>query len=452
MTAPVFLVKGSDAMFRDRVVDEVVAEALGADDRTLALEEITIPGRAAAGTGTSTGTGAAGDDPDAPGGAEGREAAIAAVLNAAESPPFMTEHRVVVVRDTGALTAGDVDGLLRYLDDPLDTTVLVFVAGGGTIPPSLTKKLKEVGADERAPKSEKTADVLIGEAHEAGLLLTADAAKLIGSHLGEDAGRVAALVDVLDAAFGAGVQLTVDDVSPYLGETGGVPSYQLTNAIESANPAGALEILHRLLTVTTPQQPKPMHPLQVVAMLTGYFRRVLRLDDPAIRSSADAIAALGGKVKEFPARKALDQARALGADGIRQAFDALYQADLDLKGARHPGDCGDGGAGGAPGPIGRSQRKPRPERTPLARIRDQDPDDAFARFIRREVRRAAWFLWMRLLDAALSSRFCARRTASTASSAPESRAWPADFTRVFSSERTAWLRTRRRSFERLRLI
>jgi DNA polymerase III subunit delta len=332
VTAPVFLVKGSDAMLRDRVVDEVVAQALGADDRTLALEEITIPGRAAAGTGAGAGT--AGDDPDAPGGAESREAAIAAVLNAAESPPFMTEHRVVVVRDTGALTAGDVDGLLRYLDDPLDTTVLVFVAGGGTIPPSLTKKLKEVGADERAPKSEKTADVLIGDAHEAGLLLTADAAKLIGSHLGEDAGRVAALVEVLDAAFGAGVQLTVDDVSPYLGETGGVPSYQLTNAIESANPAGALEILHRLLTVTTPQQPKPMHPLQVVAMLTGYYRRVLRLDDPAIRGSADAIAALGGKVKEFPARKALDQARALGTDGIRQAFDALYQADLDLKGAR----------------------------------------------------------------------------------------------------------------------
>jgi DNA polymerase-3 subunit delta len=39
-------------------------------------------------------------------------------------------------------------------------------------------------------------------------------------------------------------------------------------------------------------------------------------------------------VKEYPARKALAQARALGTDGIRQAFDALFQADLDLKGAR----------------------------------------------------------------------------------------------------------------------
>jgi len=63
----------------------------------------------------------------------------------------MTEHRIVVVRDTGALTAGDVDGIVRYLDDPLDTTILVFVAGGGTMPPALTKKLKEVKAQEHAP-------------------------------------------------------------------------------------------------------------------------------------------------------------------------------------------------------------------------------------------------------------------------------------------------------------
>ncbi len=39
-------------------------------------------------------------------------------------------------------------------------------------------------------------------------------------------------------------------------------------------------------------------------------------------------------MKEYPARKALDGARALGVDGLRQAFDALHQADLDLKGAR----------------------------------------------------------------------------------------------------------------------
>ena len=210
----------------------------------------------------------------------------------------------------------------------------MFVAGGGTIPAALSKQLKEVKAQERAPESEKTDKVLIGSAHEAGLLLSPDAATLISSHLGEDAGRVAALVDVLAAAYAPDVRLGVDDVTPYLGEAGAVPSYLLTNAIEEGDPAGALETLHRLLTVSSAQQPKPMHPLQVMGLLNGYYRRILRLDDSSVRSGADAVAALGGKVKEYPARKALTQARALGAGGIRQAFDALFQADLDLKGAR----------------------------------------------------------------------------------------------------------------------
>jgi DNA polymerase-3 subunit delta len=318
-----YLVKGTDPALRERVLDELVAELLGDDDPTLALEEITIPGRATVG-----------DDPEAPSGAEGRDAAVAAVLHAAGSPPFMTEHRVVVVRDVGALAAGDVDGIVRYLDDPLDTTILVFVAGGGTMPPALTKKLKGVKAEERAPESEKTDKVLIAAAHAAGVLLAPDAAQLISSHLGDDAGRVATLVDVLAAAFPSGTSVTADAVRPYLGEAGAVPSYQLTNAIESGDAAAALETLHRLLTVSSPQQPKPMHPLQIMGLLNGYYRRILRLDDPSVRSAADAVVALGGKVKEYPARKALGQARALGSSGIRQAFDALFQADLDLKGAR----------------------------------------------------------------------------------------------------------------------
>src|SRR4051795_4292454 len=72
--------------------------------------------------------------------------------------------------------------------------------------------------------------------------------------------------------------------------------------------------------------------------------------------------------------------------------------------------------------------------------------------MRRDVRRAAWFLWIRPRDAALSMRFCARRTAAGALSSPLSIAAVATLVRVLSSERTAWLRTWRRSFDRFRLI
>ncbi|HUF84925.1 MAG TPA: hypothetical protein VMQ81_10080, partial [Acidimicrobiia bacterium] len=70
----VHLVRGDDPVLRDEVLSRLVGELIGSDDRTLAVEELTVPGRAAPG-----------EEPDesAPGGAEGRELVVAAALNAA---------------------------------------------------------------------------------------------------------------------------------------------------------------------------------------------------------------------------------------------------------------------------------------------------------------------------------------------------------------------------------
>ncbi|MGH8985781.1 MAG: DNA polymerase III subunit delta [Acidimicrobiia bacterium] len=321
----VHLVRGEDPILRDEVLSRLVDELAGGDDRTLAVEELTVPGRAAAGDG----------DGDEPGGAEGREQVIAATLNAAQSPPFMTQRRVVVLRDAGNLAAGDVEPLVAYLADPMETTALVLVVGGsGRLPANLTKALKTADASEVGPKAEKTIDVLTEHARDAGLDLRPETRKLVAAHLGENAGRVPQLVEVLSAAFGAGATLDVDDVEPYLGEVGAVPGYELTNAIEAGDVPGALATLHRMMTATGPRQARPMHPLQVLGLLQSYYRRILRLDDPELRTPADAVAALGGRIKEYPARKALAQARALRASGLRQGYDHLAQADLDLKGKR----------------------------------------------------------------------------------------------------------------------
>lgn len=325
------LVKGSDPVLRDRVLDDVIDQALGDDDRSFALEEFTVPGRGGSGRSEGADDGE-GSEPTGAGETD-RDGVVQAVLTAASSPPFMTASRVVVVRDAGNLLKAHTDAFAGWLDDPLDTTVLVFVAGGGATT-TLEKVLKAAGADVRAPKHEDTHDVLLDAAHDAGVLLTKDAAARIESHLASDAGRALGLVDILANAADAGTRLDVDDIEPYLGAEGGVAPYLLTNAIEAGDAAAALEVLHRLLTVQTGQPPRPMHPLQVMGMITSYFRRVMRVDDPAIRSKEDAAAAIGGKTSPWQAGKALDAARALGSEGIREAFDALAQADLDMKGAR----------------------------------------------------------------------------------------------------------------------
>lgn len=321
----VHIVKGSDPTLRADELERVITELLGDDDRSLALEEISLPTRRSAGPDDGHD-----EDPTAtadPGGI------VAAILNAAQSPPFMTQRRIVVIWDYEQIPAGELGPLVDYLADPLDTTELVFVTGGGRVPKALATALKAAGAETVGPQSEKTADVLAEALTVAGLRLHADATTLVVGHVGEDAGRIGALVDVLAGAYGRGAELASQDVESYLGEAGSVPVWQLTNRIEDGNVAGALEALHRLLTATTPKAPRPMHPLQVTGLLQSRYRRLLRVDDPGVSSTEDAHAALGGKGSTFPARKALEASRALGTEGLRRVIDLLHSADLDLKGA-----------------------------------------------------------------------------------------------------------------------
>ncbi len=315
----VHLVKGDDPILRDQEVTRLVAELLGDADRTMALEDLTVPARGMA-EGDATG-------------ADARMAVVDGVLNAAATLPFGSDRRVVVLREIGLLAAAEVAPLVRYVEDPFESTELVLVVGGGRTAKAIEDAVRKHGS-AHAPDATKPQDVLAHELADAQLDLRPDAAKALLAHVGSDAGLVPSIVDTLAAAHGPGSTLGADEVVPYLGGQGSVPVWDLTNAIEKGDVATALEVLQRMLTVTSPTQPTTDHPLRILGLLHSQYRKLLVLDDPSIRSAEDAATALGGRTSPNAARFRLRQARALGTDGLRQAFDHLARADLDIKGER----------------------------------------------------------------------------------------------------------------------
>lgn len=329
MSGAVYLVQGSDPTLRDEARRELEQELVGDGDRSLIVEDFTVPGAA---TGADAG-GEPAPELDADDGIDPKLTVVHAACDAASSPPFLSELRVVVLHDIGGLRRKDQYGpVLAYLENPMPTTAFVLVAGGGAAPKALLDAAKKAGS-VRGPESETTADVIATHARDAGLHLTPDARRAIAEHLGEDAGRVPAILAVLDSAFGPEVPISAPDVEPYLGAAGSVPVYELANRIDRGDVAGALESLRRMLETPSKRDGKAMHPLQVLALLHNHYRRMLRLDDPTIRGEADAHAALGGKGSPYGAKKAWQQADRLGHDGITRAFDLLARADLDCKGA-----------------------------------------------------------------------------------------------------------------------
>jgi len=317
LAAPIHLVKGDDPVLIGDAVGDLVGALVGDGDRSLMVEEHD----------------AASYEDDR------GDYAISPLVDAAQTPPFLTERRVVVGRHGAVFSTGDsVAPLVAYLADPLPTTALVVVwekgprSGSRTaaVPKKLSDAVKAAGGvvhDTKPGTGKQRTAWLDGQLRDAPVRLDPSARSLLAEHLGEDVGRLRGLLGMLASSFGAGTELRASDIEPYLGDAGDVAPWDLTDAIDRGDAKTALEVLARMLGAGR-------HPLQITASLHGHYGRMLRLDGSGAGSEAQAAEVLGIKGSTFPARKALDQTRALGPARIHEFVLLLADADLDLRGAK----------------------------------------------------------------------------------------------------------------------
>jgi DNA polymerase-3 subunit delta len=298
----VWLVDGGDATLVAEAIRALVDDLVGATDRSLVVEDF-----------------------------RGDEVELGSVVDACQTPPFLSDRRIVVLRDVGRWRTDEVGPLLAYLDAPLETSALVLGAGGGPTAPKLVAAVKKHGHVMATTVTGRDARGWVRDRLRASSLrLDAEAESRLEAHLGEDVSRLGAIIDVLVAAHGEGAHLGGDDIEPYLGEAGTVAPWDLTDAIDLGRTEVALTLLHRLIGAGE------RHPLVVVSILHRHLANMLRIDAPGIRTEAAAATALGiakGR-STYPAKKALTARRRYGSAGVAEAIVLLAAAELDLKGAR----------------------------------------------------------------------------------------------------------------------
>ena len=291
------ILHGDDDVLLGSAVSEKVRELIADGDRSLMLDEFS------------------------------GEYLMGAVVDAASTPPFFTERRVVVAHQHEGTNSDDVDQLAAYLANESESTDLVIVWHKGRIPKALTDAVKAAGgrsvdvmppsraADRRSWWEEQVA--------VSGLRLDARAMALLVEWLGEDVGRFESVAATLRSAFGT-APITADLLEPFLGERGDVKPWDLTDAIDAGNTTKALMVARRMMSAGD------RHPLQLMTQLHNHFSRLAKLDGPAIGGTGDVEALTG--VKGFQAEKALKSYRNLGSAGVKRAFELLSEADLDLRG------------------------------------------------------------------------------------------------------------------------
>lgn len=291
-------VTGTDASLVAEEAHKVIDELAGGQDHTLVVEELRMS----------------------------EEVPATAIVDACRTPPFLGDRRVVVVRDAGALDADGAAAVLDYLSDPLETTSLVLVEGGGKVPTKLVNAVKKVGrvvAIGDLSKDAARRSWVDDHLAQAGVKLERQAKDLLSEHLGEDLGRLSGLLEILETAYGSGATVSVDDLTPFLGEAGDVAPFALVDHIDAGDYEKALRLTRRLVAAGR-------HPLALLAVLHRHYGAMLRLDGLDVRSKDQAGQILG--MHPFPAGKAMATARRLGSERVAEAITLLADADLDLRG------------------------------------------------------------------------------------------------------------------------
>jgi len=300
MSSPSVCVVGSDATMVYDAVHNVVASALGDLDPSFALQDFTAKD-VTLGSGEST---------------------LPRVMEALNTPPFLVERRVVVVRDAQLLVADEVQQLTEWMSSPAPGTVLI-VAVVGTKASRLAKSASEVVEVNVGSRVADRVAFVKAKMDEYDVVIDHATAQLVAEKVGDDVARVDALARTLHSIYGS-APLGFARLEPYLGDAGDVPVWDLTDALDVGDATKAIVVARRML------ESRRRAGLQIVSMLQRHYLNMARLEGSSARTKEEAATLLG--VNAFPAGKALAMAQRLGAQRLTTAVHWITEADLALKG------------------------------------------------------------------------------------------------------------------------
>ena len=296
----VVAVVGTDATMVYDSLHNVIGEAVGDLDPSFALEDFTAKDVTAAGL----------------------ESVISRVMGALNTPAFLVERRVVVVRDAQLFLADEVDQLLDWIGSPTPSTTLVLAVVGAKSN-KLVKAASDVVEVNVGSRSVERVSFVVDKMAEYRVSVDRHVCQQVADQVGDDVARVDALARTLKSIY-ATAPLNFAHIEPYLGDAGDVPEWDLTDAIDGGDATKAIVVARRML------DSKSRAGLQIVNILQRHYLRMARLEGSGVRGEEEAAALLG--INKYPAGKSLRVSERLGPERVSTAVHWITQADLNLKG------------------------------------------------------------------------------------------------------------------------
>jgi len=257
------------------------------------------------------------------------EDSIEEALGAAETLPFASGWRYVVIKEAQRLSPGEVKRLARYLEDPPESATLILAAVGLKAASALVKEVGKRGRVRSASISRREIPLWIKNRFEArGLRVNGKALSYLRESLGEDLMAIEAAVEKISLFHEGRGTVELDEVVSLVSPSAERTVYELVDRVAVGDGDQALKILRRLVQ----QGEKAGYILH--AMESHFLRllmyRALREEgraDPEIAARMN----LTGNREWVIGSRLRPQYAAFDEDRLREALSLLVKAEYDMK-------------------------------------------------------------------------------------------------------------------------
>ena len=263
------------------------------------------------------------------------DSAMAAIA-AAEQFPMMSERRVIRIKDFAKLRETDEEIIIRYLENPSHSTVMIFVADDLDKRKKLTKSLlANCAVVEFTPVRDAEAKTW-ARARLKELKTSADERVLtaIVDLVGTNLQTLSSELDKLAAAAIETRQITMELVADLIGHSRELSNFDLGDQLIAGNRRAALDTLHRLLEDEVP-------PVLLLGLIAGNYHRLALAKEFLKRGRKDEV---GRLIYGPPAKRDAFMNTLQRSDDTRVArgIQLIAAADLAIKSS-----LGGGGPKGA---------------------------------------------------------------------------------------------------------
>ncbi|MCF8063407.1 MAG: DNA polymerase III subunit delta [Deltaproteobacteria bacterium] len=256
------------------------------------------------------------------------------IVGRARSVPFMAPNRLIVVRRTEAFIAERLARLIPYLEQPAETTCLIFTSSQPNFSTRFYKAIRKAGLavafNELTGK--QVAPWIRRTAGELGLELDREGCDVLQEVVGNRLRDLHGELEKLRLRHGEGARVGAEEVRELAVHSRSFTIFELMNRVSVKDTAGTLSVLGRFLEEEGPREAS----LGIIGMLNRQVRLLWQAKSLAAGGERVEGIAREPSVPPFAARRLLSQCGQWSEEALERAIYDIYEADGRLKTGSRP--------------------------------------------------------------------------------------------------------------------